>query len=104
VSVLKTTGSTTVTTTATIGATTDVVFFTASAPYTISLPTPVNGRRLSLVRTDASAFIVSITGHINGASGATSTTLFPSGGANRRAVLISNGTSWYVEWAGTSAT
>jgi hypothetical protein len=89
--------------TATIAATTDIAFISAaSTAYTITLPTPVNGRRLSIIRTDSTAFTISISGHINNVSGTTSTTFFPTGQANRRAVFVSNGTTWYTEWAGSA--
>lgn len=80
-------------TTLTIG--NDLVFLTASAAWTLTLPTPTAGKTLTLIRTDATAFIISVSGHINGSAATTNTTWFPVSTANRRVIIHSDGTSWY---------
>lgn len=88
-------------TTQTLSQTNDIVFLTASAAWTLTLPSPIAGKRFTLVRTDATAFVISVTGHINGVAATTNTTFFPASTANRVVELVSNGTSWYATQVST---
>jgi hypothetical protein len=95
-------------TTATIPKNIDIVFVSASAQWDLTLPTPSNspttstvGKRITIIRTDATAFVIRVIGQINGAASAPNTTWFPVSTANRRVELVSNGTSWYTVVAGT---
>jgi hypothetical protein len=99
----KTFGSNSYTTTQTLTVANDFVFISAAAAWTLTLPTPTAGKSLYITRTDATAFIISVTGHINGTAATTNTTWFPVSTGNRRVLLISNGTSWYPMIAGTAA-
>ena len=91
-----TAGVQTISTTATIAATTDIAFISASAAYTITLPTPTAGRQLSIIRTDSTAFAISITGNIAGSAKTNDATYFPLSSGNRRLVLVGNGSTWYA--------
>lgn len=98
----KTLASNTYTSATTLTVANDLVFLlTAGSAFTVTLPTPTAGKQLTLVRTDNSALIITISGHINGTAAVSNTTWFPASTANRRVMLVSNGTSWYPIVAGT---
>lgn len=84
----------TVSTTATIADTTEIVFATASADYDITLPTATAGRVVSVVRTDATAFTITLIGTVDGV--VDPATYFPPSTADRRVTLVSDGTDWYT--------
>jgi hypothetical protein len=91
----KTFGSNTYSTTQSLTVANDCVFLTAAAAWTLTLPTPTTGKVLYITRTDATAFIITVSGHINGTAATSNVTWFPVSTANRRVILISNGTTWY---------
>jgi hypothetical protein len=94
--------SQTYSTTQTLTTSNDIVHLTAPAiAWTLTLPTPTAGKILYLNRTDATANLITVSGHINGTAAASNTTWFPVSTANRRVMLVSNGTSWYPMIAGT---
>jgi hypothetical protein len=97
----KTFGSNSYSTTQSLSVANDLVFLTASAGWTLSLPSPTAGKILHITRTDATAFIITVLGHINGTASTSNVTWFPASTANRRVILISNGTTWYPMVAGT---
>lgn len=99
----KTFASNSYSTTQSLTVANDLVFISAAAAWTLTLPTPTAGKVLTIVRTDATAFIITVSGHINGTASTSNTTWFPASTANRRVVLVSNGTSWYSTVAGTVA-
>jgi hypothetical protein len=80
----------------------DIVHLSApSTAYTVTLPTPTAGKILYLNRTDNSINVITVSGHINGTAATSNVTWFPASTANRRVMLVSNGTSWYPMIAGT---
>jgi hypothetical protein len=88
----------------TIASKTGMYFINAGiVSFTITLPSPLAGATLYLTRIDSGTGLVSVFGNINGVAGTTNTAWFPGTTANRRVVLISNGTSWYPIIAGTVA-
>lgn len=88
----------------TLTANNDVVFLSSpSAGWTLTLPTPIAGKMLVLIRTDSTGFVINVTGNINGTVSATNTTWFPASTANRRVILVSNGSYWYPAVSGTYA-
>lgn len=94
--------SQTYTTTQTLTTSNDIVHLTAPATaWTLTLPTPTAGKILYLNRTDATANVITVSGHINGTAAVSNTSWFPASTANRRVMLVSNGTSWYPMIAGT---
>jgi len=96
--------SNTYATTQTLTTSNDIVHLTGPATgWTLTLPTPTAGKILYLNRTDATANLITVSGHINGTAAASNTTWFPVSTANRRVMLVSNGTSWYPMIAGTVA-
>ena len=96
--------STTYTTTQTLTTANDIVHLTAPATaWTLTLPTPTAGKILYLNRTDATTNVITVSGHINGTAAVSNTTWFPASTANRRVMLVSNGTSWYPMIAGAVA-
>jgi len=84
----------TVSTTATIADTTEVVFVTATANYDITLPTATAGRVVSIVRTDATAFTITLIGTVDGV--VDPATFFPVSTADKRVTLVADGTDWYT--------
>lgn len=91
----KTFASNSYSTTTTLSGSNDCVFISAAAAWTLTLPSPTAGKILYISRTDATAFVITVSGHINGTASTSNTTWFPASTANRRVVLISNGTTWY---------
>ena len=87
-------------TTQTLTIANDIVFLTASAAWTLTLPPPSAGKILYLIRTDATAFILSVSGNING-SATTNTSWFSASAVNTRVTLASNGASWYAVTSGS---
>lgn len=85
----------------TLGYSNDIVFISAAAAWNLTLPSPLAGKKLDIIRTDSTAFTISVVGHINGVDATTNTTWFPASTAGRRLTLVSNGTTWYVLQSGT---
>jgi hypothetical protein len=99
----KTFGSNSYSTTQTLTIANDIVFISATAAWTLTLPTPTAGKIFHIVRTDSTAYAISVAGTL--ATGWTSpvATWFPASTANKRLTLVSNGTSWYPFYAATVA-
>jgi hypothetical protein len=91
----KSFASNTYSTTQTLTTANDIVFISATAAWTLTLPTPTAGKVLHIVRTDATGFIITVAGHINNVASTTNTAWFAAASA-RKAILVSNGTTWYA--------
>lgn len=94
--------STTISSATTLTTSNDIVHLLApgGVGYTLTLPTPTAGKILYLNRTDNSAGTITVSGHINGTPATSNTSWFPASTSNRRAMLVSDGTSWYPMIAG----
>jgi len=72
-----------------------VVFASAASPYTLTLPSAVNGQEYTIVKTDNNANLITIaaTGvaKINGVS-----TYVNLNALNKHVTVVSNGTDWFV--------
>jgi hypothetical protein len=70
-----------------------------SAPnnnYSLTLPIPNKGKRISIIRTDSSVYKIGVVGTINNIEYSYSTSdFFPISTPNKRLTLISDGNSWY---------
>ena len=92
--------SNTYSTTTTLTYSNDIVFISASAAWNLTLPSPLAGKKIDIIRTDSTAFIISVIGHINGVDATTNTSWFPASTPDRRLTLVSNGSTWYVLQSG----
>jgi hypothetical protein len=97
-SVQRNTGPVTYTTTATATVDDELIFVTASAPWTLTLQSAVyyQGKRVTIIKTDANTNLVTVAGGggslINGA--ATYTGLVAQ---YKRVTLVSDGSNWLVD-------
>jgi hypothetical protein len=91
----KTFASNTYSSATTLTTANDIVFISATVAWTLTLPTPTAGKVLHIVRTDATGVVITVAGHINNVASTTNSAWFAASSA-RKAILVSNGTTWYA--------